>query len=236
MKTIKPSSTLGSELYKNNSVSYIEDLTELAFMQITKYMEGKTDTFLIHEHFAKRIEKKQFSNFQAYYFRTINKRNLFHATENFFREFKSNYSLQGVDDYFLKHLETNKEKIINLIDEGKLSEVYFTYFFKVKIGSVQKDFGSFFTKLIHHFIPHSYCQVDIPMRIYFKLTHESYFVAFIVISGAFKKWAKKNSIRIERMKKLLAAIVKKNQWECEHITDMKILNIIFWSDANPIKI
>ncbi|HKR06407.1 MAG TPA: hypothetical protein VJY62_17360 [Bacteroidia bacterium] len=85
-------------------------------------------------------------------------------------------------------------------------------------------------------MPDRYCQVDIPMRSYFKLIHESYFIAFIVISGAFKMWAEKNSMRMKRMKRLVVTIIKKNQWQYDNITDMKILNIIFWSVSNPIKI
>ncbi|MHB8260990.1 MAG: hypothetical protein ACYDCN_11295 [Bacteroidia bacterium] len=207
---------------------YIDKLTNNVYIQITDYLKDKTDEKLIVEHFTNRLKKKQFANFQVYYFKTLNNPDALD-----FSEFKQKYSLQGIDVKFINHLQQNKLAILKLISDNKLSELYFGHFAKAQINHKEtvkeKNLGSFFTKVVHTFRPADYTPLDIPIRNYFKLKDESYFVAFIVVSTAYKIWATNNKERIENMKILM----KKSKFD--GVTDLKLLNLIFWSVADKEK-
>lgn len=49
-----------------------------------------------------------------------------------------------------------------------------------KNGIVKKRLGSFFVKSVHTFQPNKYCALDNPIKKYFGLENESFFVAFII--------------------------------------------------------
>lgn len=233
-----------NRVFKGNNMTtiiepYLDKLTKSVYDQISAYLEEEEDKKLIDDHFSKRIlnpkNKKQFANFQEYYFKT-----LITPADLSFEKLRQIYSLQGVDKESLKKLENNKEKIIKLIESGNLSDLYFNHFANVEIKrkntSKEKNLGSFFTKIVHTFKPDDYTPLDIPLRKYFKLEGESYFVAFIVVSNAFARWASENENkeRMANLRSLLIESIKDNLKELNsepHITDMKIQNLIFWSVA-----
>jgi len=209
-----------------------EERLMVFFLENTDYEQ------IIEEHFIKKIEKDvKFKNFQEFYFEAKFKYN----DNNFFNKFKTHYSLQGVDIPYLEFLNTNRNSIKKLVEDGKLSELYFTFFYDQQIKSketnVRKNFGSFFTKVVHTFKPEKYTPVDMPMKKDFGLESESYFIALIVISKAFENWANKNRDKMDKLKSLLIerliiAFPKVSQQKIkDQVTDMKVLDTIFWSVA-----
>jgi len=217
---------------------YIEKLSENVLKKIKEDLEGKTDGILFEKHFTKRFSERKNSTFQKYYFKTLNNINSINFTE-----FKSQYSLQGVDNKYLNDtLNANKLDIIRLINSNKLSELYFKYFesqsIKYNEGIREKNLGSFYTKLVHTFKPDEFTPVDMPMRKHFKLQNESYFVSMIAISKAFNIWAVDNKDCVDKIKILFTDYLTNKfnlKPESLIITDIKILNTIFWSIANPTK-
>jgi hypothetical protein len=218
--------------------SYIDKLVEIIYKKINKYFsENKDDHKLIQEHFTFLIDdpfdkRKHFKHFQEYYFQTLENQD-----KLFFKEFRKHYSLLGVDMKYINKLEKSKSEILKLIQEGKLSKLYYDFF-----ATDDKHFGSFFTKIIHTFNPKNYCPIDNQIKNYFKLERESYFVTLLVVSEAFKIWSSKNRQRMDSLKTILINYIKDNMKDIKSknlnnkITDMKLLNIIIWSVANSSQI
>lgn len=214
---------------------YIDKLIESVNKQINDCLSNKTDDALIEEHFTNRIlyennTRNHFRNFQEYYFRTINNTEAFLSPENFFIEFRKRYSILGITKDGLDKLEQNKHLILNLIQQDNLSELFFQHF-----KTENAHYGSLFTKIVHTFNPENYCAVDIPIRVFFGLQHESYFVCLIVISSAFKIWANDHKQRMDDLRIALENADKNNLLQSCRVTDIKLLNIIFWSLANPAR-
>jgi hypothetical protein len=225
---------------------YLDKLTKLVYDKINDFFkekEGK-EKELIEKHFIDRIDdsdnKKQFANFQKYYFETLDDKKNFYST-NFFGKFIHQYRIQGIDGGTITQLDSNKEnkeKILKLIESDQLSDLYFNHFANVEInrkdGIKEKNLGSFFTKIVHTFKPDDYTPLDIPLRKYFKLEDESYFVSFIVVSNAYKQWANNNGnkARMERLREEFKKADKNNLIQYDKVTDMKLLNLIFWSVAD----
>jgi hypothetical protein len=91
------------------------------------------------------------STFQRYYFQVLENRDFYFEQPDFFKQFKKQYSLQGIDNEYLRHLEGNKKPIMDLVDQGKLAELYGQYFRSARIKHGQtwrhKELGSFFCKI-----------------------------------------------------------------------------------------
>ncbi len=227
---------------KNEKIinSYINQLTDTVLLKINNDLKGQTANTLFKKHFTERIvneknNRNQFDNFQIYYFKTLGK-----IDEIDFKVFKQRYSLQGVDSNYLKGLNNDRKDIQSIIDADKLSELYFKYFVSVGIttknGIKKKTLGSFFTKLVHTLKPEEYTPVDIPMKNYFGFENDSYMIAMIVISKAFKIWCNDNREIVEDFKGQICKYVNKYysiDIGKEKVTDMKVMNTIFWSIANP---
>ena len=146
------------------------------------------------------------------------------------------YSLQGVDNNNLDDLERHKKEILENIRSEKLAQLYFERFNKVKIkhgkGFKEKDLGSFFAKLVHTFRPNEYCALDNPIKNYFGLKKESFFISFFIISFVYKHWATDNNKLLKTIRKELQLADKKDILQHNKLTDMKLLDLIFWSKAN----
>ena len=189
------------------------------------------ETDLIKSH----IDDKSSSAFQVYYFKTIDNEKRFLDSPDFFRQFKKWYALQGIDNYFLDRLETTKKEILVQIRADNLAQLYFDTFNKAEIkhgdGLKEKDLGSFFVKLVHTFRPNEYCALDNPIKNYFGLKKESFFISFIVISMAYKQWASENKKLLQSIRDKLKQADKMQIIEHNKLTDMKLLDLIFWSKA-----
>jgi|GEM_PF-1594265 len=217
--------------------TYIDKLKALVYNHISEDINENTiekivDIDLVRSH----IEDVKSANFQSYYFETLNNEEHFFQTDNFFKKFKKEYALQGIDNNFLDKLESRKKSVLNDIRGDKLVKLYFENFHKVLIkhgkGLKEKDLGSFFTKLIHTFQPNEYCALDNPIKNYFKLEKESFFLSFLIISAEYKHWATDNRKFIQEIKTRFKQMDKQGIIEHERITDLKLLDLIFWSKAN----
>ncbi len=149
-----------------------------------------------------------------------------------------NYSLQGIDNNFLDKLEILKKEILNNICNDNLAQLYFDTFNKAEIkhgvGIIEKDLGSFFAKLVHTFRPEEYCALDNPIKNFFGLKKESFFISFFIISSEYKHWATDNNQIIKTLKVEFKKADKIGVLKHDKLTDMKLLDLIFWSKANRI--
>jgi len=174
-------------------------------------------------------------SFQQYYVETIANRDDFLSSTDFFRVFKRKYSLQGIDNGFLDALEKEKSAILQCIDSNELSRLYFSFFAFAQLqhgdGIVTKDLGSFFAKLVHTFCPDKFCALDNPIKNYFRLGRESFFVAFMIISQAYQEWVEKNPALMRQIRDELEKNSIAKSYSAK-MTNLKLLDLIFWYQAN----
>ena len=216
---------------------YINYLESNSFDFISKIiLENKVNeivkTNLINSHI---LNEKSFK-FQQYYFMCITHEDLYFNTSNYFRVFKKKYSLQGIDNDFLDGLEKQKSEILSKIKSNQICELYLNTFKKAKIKKkemhTEKDLGSFFSKLVHTFNPSDYCALDNPIKELFGLKKESFFISFIIISNTYRKWAKENPNLLKKIRNEFIKLDVNNKINHEKISDLKLLDLIFWSIAN----
>jgi len=197
--------------------------------------DSELDWALERLHF--HINEPRSAKFQEYYFHILSNRDFFLNSEEFFTAFKYNYSLQGINKSYLSSLENAKPRILNLIDERKLSQLYLEYFARANIKhgnkEVERNLASFFTKLVRTFLPADYCALDNPIKNYFGLKNEGFFIAFLVVSELYKRWLTNNSRKIEYIKRELKLTDGNNLLVRDELTNLKILDLIFWAEANP---
>ncbi|HCR70759.1 MAG TPA: hypothetical protein DIW23_04890 [Anaerolineae bacterium] len=191
---------------------------------------------LIIEAIKNNFDNKKPQSFQIFYYQTISNKEYFLSEKNFFGKFKQQYSLQGVDKKHLKILEENKEEIFSLIKNNDLSSLYFRFFYNVSIqhgnNKITRNLGSFFAKLVHTFAPDKYCALDTPIKKYFGLEKESYYIALVIISCAYTEWANENQILLKEIKSRISSITTTDL--TKDMTNLKILDLIFWHQANII--
>ena len=221
---------------KNEEI-YIEKLKKSAYDRISEVINEKTIDYIVNVDLVKsHVEDKNASSFHKYYLKTLKDEKYYFKVNNFFREFKREYSLQGIDNDFLDKLEGCKDNILNDIRDDRLADLYFKNFKRAEIrhGSktINKELGSFFSKLVHTFRPNEYCALDNPIKKYFGLKNESFFVSFLIISAEYKHWANDNNSIVQEIKNRFKQADSKNIIEHERLTDLKLLDLIFWSKAN----
>jgi len=224
---------------KNITGIYLDRLKEKVSSKISKEITDDKIDKIVNENFIEaHIEDPRSKKFQQYYFKTIKNDDYF-LNNKFFSEFKTQYALQGIDNKFLKSLEKDKQLILNEIKEEDLAGLYFGKFREAKIkhgnGSVYKDLGSFFAKLVHTFLPEKYCALDNPIKDHFGLKKESFFISFLVISVAYRDWAINNKELISNIRRRFLEADTEKFFDHDKITDLKLLDLIFWSKANPPK-
>lgn len=217
------------ENYLNYLINFVllkieDDINDSSTEKIVKY-ELSTHLFKYHPN-----------SFHNYYFQTLNNEENFFAINNFFRHFKSQYSLQGIDNDFLNNLENKKPEMLSLIKQDKLSELYFNHFAAAKIRNrdsiVIRNLGSFFAKFVHTFRPADYCALDNPIKNYFGLKGESFFIAFLAVSKSYKIWAEKECIIINDIRREFKEFDKNDCFQHDKMSDLKLLDLIFWTKAN----
>jgi len=223
----------------DNEKEYIDILKKSVYDRITLDINlltidevAKTD--LIKSHLDNKIS----SGFQDYYFSTLDNEDFYLSSTDFFRQFKNRYSLRGIDNNLLDRLEIQKNEILKSIRADKLAQLYFDTFNKAEIKHrdkiKEKDLGSFFAKLVHTFRPSDYCALDNPIKNYFGLKKESFFIALFIISNVYKKWATDNKQLLINLKDIFKNADKKAVLKHDQLTDLKLLDLIFWSKANRI--
>jgi len=219
---------------------YNNKLIKSVYRKISDDINNDTINFVINHDLMFHLTDTRSARFQMYYFRTIANESYFNKTNSFFRDFKSQYSLQGIDNNFLNQLEGRKIEILQAIHNEELVKLYFETFRKAKIKyknvTKEKDLGSFFAKLVHTFNPEKYCALDNPIKNYLGLGKDSFFIAFIVISQAYREWSDNNKDLIDKIRKGLIIIDKSNKLPNDKITNLKLLDLIFWTKADGSKI
>lgn len=224
-----------------NEEQYISFLKEKVFNKISfELNENSVNKIVQIDLYNSHLKDKISSSFQEYYFKTLNNDVDFLSSQNFFKQFKSRYSLQGIDNEYLDRLENSKSEILQLIRQNSLTKLYLDYFNRalIKHGDLkkEKDLGSFFAKLVHHFLPDKYCALDNPIKDYFGLSKESFFIAFFIISEQYKNWATENKELLNAIRENFKQLDQNKILNFDLLTDHKLLDLIFWSKANRNKI
>lgn len=222
---------------RKNEQTYIDIIKKSVYDKISADINEKTINQIVKTDLYKsHIADKKSASFHAYYFRTLNNEELLLNSTDFFRQFKKRYSLQGIDNNYLDRLENKKREILKHIRADNLAILYFETFNKAVIKHKdkfkEKDLGSFFAKLVHTFRPDEYCALDNPIKNYFGHAKESFFISFSIISDAYKHWATDHKKLIKSIREKFKQLDKDEIMKHDHITDLKLLDLIFWSKTN----
>ena len=216
---------------------YLEHATDSVKLRISNVLDAKSVEDVAKKSFAFHFRDGTSTKFQDYYIATINNRKYFLESENFFAKFKKMYSLQGIDNAYLFRLEREKKNLLDKLDKNDLVSIYLDYFAHalIKHGtkSVKKNLASFFAKFIHTFRPNEYCALDNPIKNYFGLSNESFYLSFLIISTAYKSWINENTHIIAQVREQLKLNRVGNDYS-NQMTDLKLLDLIFWLKANKI--
>lgn len=216
-------------------ISYVNYLKKAVCTQISEELHLSKIDEVVHHFLARHLVEPKLVKFQQYYFQTIDDKE-FYLNNNFFKQFKFQYSLQGIDNDFLNRLEESKPYLLDLITNDEIEKLYLDNFRKAELKRKEKvqysDLASFFAKFVHTFNPHKYCALDNPIRNHFKLGKESFYLSFLIISSQYKKWCEENQPIVEVIKSELKSIDSKEIIDFERLTDLKLLDMIFWSKAN----
>lgn len=211
---------------------YIDLLTTRAVAMIANAISHRTFDSIIKNDLRYHFEDPGSRSFQDYYFKIIGDTNNFLNDPQFFRHFKGRYAIQGADVNYLDKLEANKKLILHYIESDYLAKLYFEFFSKVECqfgpGSINKEFGSFFTKVVHTFKPNSYCALDMQIKNYFGLEKDSYLISLIVISKAYRNWSSNNLKLVSSLKDSIKEYDTYNVIKQEKLSDLKLLDLIFW--------
>ena len=96
--------------------------TDLTTQSITEkiseeIIDANFDVILNIDLYNSHIIEPKSAKFQSYYFETLQNKNYYQNSNSFFKEFKSKYSLQGIDNNFLNKLEKKKSEILLVITD-----------------------------------------------------------------------------------------------------------------------
>lgn len=213
-------------------------VNEIKFSLICTFRDYRSDDVLPKAVFEAALQNLASLKFQKYYMRILKNVEHYKESEHFFKEFKQQYSLQYVDNDYLGRLEENKDAILKgiLANAESRAAVYFRYFkeAKLKHGDRLKtsEQGSFFSKLVHTFIPDQYCALDNPIKKFFGLEKETFYSSFLAVSQAYREYAEENPDVLQRLRYLLSKADTNNEIHLETCSDLKILDLVFWVMAN----
>ena len=211
---------------------YLAHLTQLAFVRIVDELPAASAADRARVAMLFHFGNERSSKFQRYYIRVTNNRPQFLQTKDFFRTFKTEYALQGVDAGHLTLLEGSKPRLLSMITRDRLVPLYREYFADGTIlhkgHPVHKNLGSFFAKFVHTFKPETYCALDNPIRELLGLKRESFFQSFLAISAAYRTWISKYP---ECMAQVRGAVPDDARSHTDQMTDLKLLDLIFWQRA-----
>jgi hypothetical protein len=217
---------------------YLASWKQRVKLKVSSLLNNRTAKHVAAGAFTFHFKDEKSLTFQNYYREIVGNRERFLSASNFFREFKQRYSLQGLDWAYLDGIERKKETILRLLDSEELANLYFRFFADALVkhgkGHVTKNLGSFFAKLVHTFMPGKYCALDNPIKKYFGLGNESFYIAFIVISNAYKEWASENSDLMQQIRMELERNKIGKPFSAK-MTDLKLLDLIFWYQANEVE-
>ena len=216
-------------------LSHAERLKQNASRKITEALGADVIETAAGHAFEFHFSDRKSLAFQKYYRGITCNREAYLKTTGFFREFRSQYSLLGIDIDCLERYEKKKPAMLDLIEADQLAELYDRHFTDVEIkkgdGIVRKDLGSFFAKFVHTFRPDRYCALDNPIKTALGLGHESFYVATMVVSDTYTEWVRENSGLMQRIR----AELDRNETGRAYsscMKDLKLLDLVFWHRAN----
>lgn len=221
---------------ENEILPYVESCKQEVKSKISVLLTSTSTKQIAASAFKFHFSQNQSSSgFQEYYYSMVANRRDFLSSKDFFRTFKQKYSLQGIDTNYLDRLENEKKQILQLIDNSELAILYFRYFAKAQIQrgqqTIPKRLGSFFAKLVHTFKPDEYCALDNPIKKHFGLDGESFYIAFTIVSSAYKEWAVENPHLISQIRTELELTPRGKSYSSK-TSNLKLLDLIFWKQAN----
>jgi hypothetical protein len=220
---------------KSSVLPYLEISKQNVKRRISEILTDQKIKDVAKAAFDFHFKNRKSLTFQEYYCKTVSNREAFLSTPNYFRAFKQKYSLQGIDGNHLDRLEQEKEKILQFIDDDDLPKLYYEFFADVPLqhakNVVLRTLASFFAKFVHTFSPDKYCALDNPIKNYLGLRKESFYIAFVVISQAYKEWASENPNLMQQIRMELEND-KIGKSFSNKMTDLKLLDLIFWYQAN----
>ncbi len=200
-------------------IGYLDQSIEIAYQQVLADISENT----VRNVFRKLFASPNKIRLNRYYFSITGNEEAFFS-DGFFHTFKKRYTLQGLSNQFLEHLETNKHEIHMLLKKGDLGILYFRFF---QNDEPEKHLGALFTRLVHAFFPHQYCSLDVQVKEYFRLRHDSYYIAMYVLSKAYLQAAARYPEWTGLMKTTLEQLDEYGTFRNEHITDIKLLDLFY---------
>lgn len=219
----------------NHANVYLERLTEIALASVASELEAPHAASRAEVAMAFHFNDAGSHAFQDYYMRILENREVFLATPDFFTTFKRRYSLQAIDREYLVNLEGKKEVLLEYLDADDLNGLYFGYFanadLRHKGESVRRNLGSFFAKFVHTFKPTEYCALDNPIKNLLGLEKESFFMAFLAISSAYRSWVTTSPSTLAAIRALTSKDKEIDRY-VSRMSDLKVIDLIFWQRAN----
>lgn len=219
---------------EHHIAQYLSILSRRVEKKIEDLLNDKSVEYISNVSFQSRLKNPKFKAFQRFYFSDT-----VEFEDDFFNTFRTRYALQGVDSRYLKMLNEHKSTIKELLINDDVVELYFTYFHQQEMSYGRsfrkKNLGSFYTKLCHTFNKEKYTPMDNPMRHHFGLNNESFPISMIVVSNGFKGWCNSNRKLTEQLKLHIADEISTELQipiAASGITDMKLMDMIYWSVSN----
>ncbi|MBK8483853.1 MAG: hypothetical protein IPL31_05785 [Saprospiraceae bacterium] len=219
----------------NHEQKYLIKRKQIVYDRISELITENNIAQIVKINLIESNTKNKSVGFQEYYFSILNKEIFFLESKDFFKRFNHEFALR-TDNFFLNELEKDKIEILKIIKEDRIDELYFDTFFRAKSksknGFKEKELGSFFTKLVHVFRPDDYCALDNPIKNYFGLKKEGFFIAFLIISSQYKHWTLQNAYIVKKIRDIFKDNYKSEMNIHDGLTDLKLLDLIFWNKVN----
>ena len=216
--------------------SYIASKLQNMGNMLSSKINEHTLNDLCHVNLKFHLTDRGSLKFQLYWQKLVFEHNYYDRKDDFFREFKQMYSLQGIDNDYLDFLEKNKQDIKTFFQNKDYFEIYKKYFSKAQIrrknNTMGKELGSFYTKLLNSFDPNRFTALDNPIKNYFGFKSEGFFISYCIINEGYQQFIKTNKNLFVSMRNTFLQIDNQDKLKICSVPELKILDLIFWYEAN----
>ncbi|QEH40022.1 hypothetical protein [Chitinophaga sp. XS-30] len=218
---------------------YMEKIKNEISSKIDEVINNRTIKSLSRDVFKRGlIDNKKKMGFHKKYLEITGKKEAIEIKKKFFSDFRHLYGLQYMDSGFIHKLERKKNEIIKLIGSCPF-QAYEKYFHQAKITEKEcvkrKNLMSFFTKLSHTIHPKRCSAMDNQIKRYFGLRKEGFFFSYCLINESYLTWIKNNRPKLAMIKDIVRNLDAENALKISAVSDLKILDMIFWFKANSQK-
>lgn len=216
--------------------SYYQARQRQLFIKIDEIINPQTLEAIAQNIFANNyLIKRGLIRGHRYYLEVTGQIRRIKRQPRFMHTFKRRYGLQYIDTGCLDYLEANKKYIINNVVKRPF-KVYSTFFAQACViqngEEKRKKLTSFFTKLAHTVSPSHFSALDNPIRKYFKIDNESFFVSYALLNDTYSQWISKRKGVIKKLRNLISDHDNDNLLRVYDLEALKILDMIFWFKAN----